>query len=40
MDTIVVIGGGIAGLYAALDRPRTLVLEASDHLGGRILHPH
>ena len=35
MDTIV-IGGGIAGLYAALDNPRTLVLEASDHLGGRI----
>ena len=35
MDTIV-IGGGIAGLYAGLDNPRTLVLEASDRLGGRI----
>jgi monoamine oxidase len=39
METIV-IGGGIAGLYAALDRPHTLVLEASDRLGGRIYTRH
>ena len=39
MDTIV-IGGGIAGLYAALDRPHTLLLEASDRLGGRIYTRH
>jgi monoamine oxidase len=39
METIV-IGGGIAGLYAGLDRPNTLVLEASDRLGGRIYTRH
>lgn len=39
MDTIV-IGGGIAGLYAGLDNPKTLVLEASDRLGGRIYTRH
>jgi len=35
-----VIGGGIAGLYAALDQPHTLLLEASDRLGGRIYTRH
>ena len=34
-DTIVV-GGGIAGMYVALDSPRTLVLESTSRLGGRI----
>jgi monoamine oxidase len=37
MYDYIIIGGGISGLYCALNLHNCLLLESNDYLGGRIL---